>query len=104
MSNILASVYNNKLKHFISGEAVPVEEQQKSKEMKNAEATPTIDSLAPPPQPLCDTEKTQYEELINDLYQQLDDKVHPTKDNSINIRMWFHYARQFLTRTFFPVS
>ncbi|TSM60552.1 Kinesin heavy chain isoform 5C [Bagarius yarrelli] len=67
------------LNTFISGEAVPVEEQQKGKEKKNSEATPTIDSLAPPPQPLCDAEKTQYEELISDLYQQLDDK-----DDEIN--------------------
>ncbi|XP_053352566.1 kinesin heavy chain [Clarias gariepinus] len=69
----------NELKRWRKGEAVPVEEQQKSKETKNSEATPTIDSLAPPPQPLCDTEKVQYEELINDLYQQLDDK-----DDEIN--------------------
>ncbi|KAK2850438.1 hypothetical protein Q7C36_009221 [Tachysurus vachellii] len=69
----------NELKRWRRGEAVPVEEQQKSKEMKNSEATPTIESLAPPPQPLHDTEKTQYEELINELYQQLDDK-----DDEIN--------------------
>ncbi|KAF4086737.1 hypothetical protein AMELA_G00087790 [Ameiurus melas] len=69
----------NELKRWRRGEAVPVEEQQKSKEIKNSEATPTIDSLAPPPQPLCDTEKTKYEELISDLYQQLDDK-----DDEIN--------------------
>lgn len=82
---MFGSVWNNKRKRFTSGEAVPVEEQQKSKEMKNSEATPTIDSLAPPPQPLCDTEKTQYEELINDLYQQLDDKVHITANNTAHI-------------------
>ncbi|KAI5628565.1 kinesin heavy chain, partial [Silurus asotus] len=69
----------NELKRWRKGEAVPVEEQQKRKEIKNVEATPTIESLAPPPLPLCDTEKTQYEELINDLYQQLDDK-----DDEIN--------------------
>ncbi|MCJ8732218.1 hypothetical protein PDJAM_G00208810 [Pangasius djambal] len=76
---IIIQRLENELKRWRRGEAVPVEEQQKSKEMKNSEATPTIDSLAPPPQPLCDTEKTQYEELINDLYQQLDDK-----DDEIN--------------------
>ncbi|XP_036430851.1 kinesin heavy chain [Colossoma macropomum] len=69
----------NELKRWRKGEAVPVEEQHKSKEAKTSEATPIIDTLAPPPQPLCDTEKTQYEELINDLYQQLDDK-----DDEIN--------------------
>ncbi|XP_053090344.1 kinesin heavy chain isoform X1 [Pangasianodon hypophthalmus] len=76
---IIIQRLENELKRWRRGEAVPVEEQQKSKEMKNSEATPTIDSLAPPPQPLCDTEKTQYEELINDLYHQLDDK-----DDEIN--------------------
>ncbi|XP_053482441.1 kinesin heavy chain [Ictalurus furcatus] len=76
---IIIQRLENELKRWRRGEAVPVEEQQKSKEMKNLEATPTIDSLAPPPQPLCDTEKTKYEELISDLYQQLDDK-----DDEIN--------------------
>ncbi|XP_047012136.1 kinesin heavy chain [Ictalurus punctatus] len=76
---IIIQRLENELKRWRRGEAVPVEEQQKSKEMKNSEATPTIDSLAPPPQPLCDTEKTKYEELISDLYQQLDDK-----DDEIN--------------------
>ncbi|KAI4901394.1 hypothetical protein NFI96_018611 [Prochilodus magdalenae] len=65
----------NELKRWRKGEAVPVEEQHKSKEVKTSEATPIIETLAPPPQPLSDPEKTQYEELINDLYQQLDDKV-----------------------------
>lgn len=65
--------------------------------MKNLEATPTIDSLAPPPQPLCDTEKTKYEELISDLYQQLDDKVHTTNNNSIHMQLHYQqiYAREF---------
>uniref|UniRef100_A0A8B9L554 Kinesin-like protein n=1 Tax=Astyanax mexicanus TaxID=7994 RepID=A0A8B9L554_ASTMX len=69
----------NELKRWRKGESVPVEEQHKNKEAKTADATPIIDTVAPPPQPLCDTEKTQYEELINELYQQLDDK-----DDEIN--------------------
>ncbi|XP_062389638.1 kinesin heavy chain [Sardina pilchardus] len=69
----------NELKRWRKGEAVPVEEQTVPKEQKNAEATPMIESTAPPPPPLSDQEKTQYEELINDLYQQLDDK-----DDEIN--------------------
>ncbi|XP_048095583.1 kinesin heavy chain isoform X1 [Alosa alosa] len=69
----------NELKRWRKGEAVPVEEQTVPKEQKNAEATPMIESTAPPPLPLSDQEKTQYEELINDLYQQLDDK-----DDEIN--------------------
>ena len=60
----------------LPGEAVPVEEQSAPKEQKNAESTPLVETPAPAPAPpLADAEKTQYEELINDLYQQLDDKV-----------------------------
>ncbi|XP_030643401.1 kinesin heavy chain-like [Chanos chanos] len=69
----------NELKRWRKGETVPVEEQLSGKEQKNCDATPLIDSLAPPPAPLSDSEKTQYEELISDLYQQLDDK-----DDEIN--------------------
>uniref|UniRef100_A0AAZ3RHT2 Kinesin-like protein n=1 Tax=Oncorhynchus tshawytscha TaxID=74940 RepID=A0AAZ3RHT2_ONCTS len=71
------------LKRWRKGEAVPVEEQLSSKEKKSnsgdAMATPMIDTIAPPPIPLLDEEKTRYEGLITDLYQQLDDK-----DDEIN--------------------
>ncbi|KAK1797646.1 hypothetical protein P4O66_008012, partial [Electrophorus voltai] len=73
---IIIQRLENELKRWRKGETVPIEEQHNRKESKNAEATPIIDTLAPPPQPLSDPEKTQYEELINSLYQQLDDKVH----------------------------
>uniref|UniRef100_A0A8C8DCY5 Kinesin-like protein n=1 Tax=Oncorhynchus tshawytscha TaxID=74940 RepID=A0A8C8DCY5_ONCTS len=67
------------LKRWRKGEAVPVEEQLSSKEKKSnsgdAMATPMIDTIAPPPIPLLDEEKTRYEGLITDLYQQLDDKL-----------------------------
>ncbi|XP_076854444.1 kinesin heavy chain [Brachyhypopomus gauderio] len=76
---IIIQRLENELKRWRKGEKVPVEEQHNNKESKNSEATPIIDTLAPPPQPLSDTEKTQYEELINSLYQQLDDK-----DDEIN--------------------
>ncbi|KAA0715815.1 Kinesin heavy chain isoform 5A [Triplophysa tibetana] len=69
----------NELKRWRKGESVPVNEQLSNKDPKNSEATPVIDTSAPPPEPLCDSEKTQYEELINDLYLQLDDK-----DDEIN--------------------
>uniref|UniRef100_A0AAQ5ZIX0 Kinesin-like protein n=1 Tax=Amphiprion ocellaris TaxID=80972 RepID=A0AAQ5ZIX0_AMPOC len=61
------------------GESVPVEEQLSRNKKSGAEATAVIDSLAPPPVPLSNEEKTQYETLITDLYQQLDDK-----DDEIN--------------------
>ncbi|XP_062861525.1 kinesin heavy chain [Trichomycterus rosablanca] len=76
---IIIQRLENELKRWRKGEAVPIEEQRSSKEIKNSEPKPVIDALAPPPQPLSDTEKTQYESLINDLYQQLDDK-----DDEIN--------------------
>uniref|UniRef100_A0A4W4HHS8 Kinesin-like protein n=1 Tax=Electrophorus electricus TaxID=8005 RepID=A0A4W4HHS8_ELEEL len=76
---IIIQRLENELKRWRKGETVPIEEQHNRKESKNAEATPIIDTLAPPPQPLSDPEKTQYEELINSLYQQLDDK-----DDEIN--------------------
>uniref|UniRef100_A0A673KLX9 Kinesin heavy chain-like n=1 Tax=Sinocyclocheilus rhinocerous TaxID=307959 RepID=A0A673KLX9_9TELE len=69
----------NELKRWRKGETVPVDEQHNSKEVKNSEAAPIIDTSAPPPEPVSDSEKTQYEELINDLYHQLDDK-----DDEIN--------------------
>uniref|UniRef100_A0A8C1DNL9 Kinesin-like protein n=1 Tax=Cyprinus carpio carpio TaxID=630221 RepID=A0A8C1DNL9_CYPCA len=76
---IIIQRLENELKRWQKGEAVPVNEQHSSKEVKNSEAAPIIDTSAPPPEPLSDSEKTQYEELINDLYQQLDDK-----DDEIN--------------------
>ncbi|KAM3862359.1 kinesin heavy chain [Diretmus argenteus] len=78
---VMIQKLENELKRWRKGEAVPVEEQLSSKDKKSgaSEATPTIDTMAPPPAPLSDEEKTQYEHLITDLYQQLDDK-----DDEIN--------------------
>ncbi|XP_056321973.1 kinesin heavy chain [Danio aesculapii] len=76
---IIIQRLENELKRWRKGETVPVNEQHSNKESKNCEAAPVIDTSAPPPEPLSDAEKTQYEELINDLYQQLDDK-----DDEIN--------------------
>ncbi|XDV30552.1 hypothetical protein PO909_033458 [Leuciscus waleckii] len=76
---IIIQRLENELKRWRKGENVPVNEQHSSKESKNSEAAPVIDTSAPPPEPLPDSEKTRYEELINDLYQQLDDK-----DDEIN--------------------
>lgn len=60
---------------------MPVEEQLNSRKKNNSsEAIAVMDSLAPPPVPLTDEEKTQYETLITTLYQQLDDKVSLTSD------------------------
>uniref|UniRef100_A0A6Q2YUN3 Kinesin-like protein n=1 Tax=Esox lucius TaxID=8010 RepID=A0A6Q2YUN3_ESOLU len=69
------------LKRWRKGEAVPVTEQLSSKEKKSssdATATLVIDTMAPPLVPLLEEEKSRYEELITDLYQQLDDKVGDT--------------------------
>ncbi|XP_029937103.1 kinesin heavy chain [Myripristis murdjan] len=78
---IMIQKLENELKRWRKGEAVPVEEQLSSKDKKTSgsEATPVIDTFALPAAPLSDEEKTQYENLITDLYQQLDDK-----DDEIN--------------------
>uniref|UniRef100_A0AAQ5X2Z1 Kinesin-like protein n=1 Tax=Amphiprion ocellaris TaxID=80972 RepID=A0AAQ5X2Z1_AMPOC len=77
--NIMIQKLENELKRWRKGESVPVEEQLSRNKKSGAEATAVIDSLAPPPVPLSNEEKTQYETLITDLYQQLDDK-----DDEIN--------------------
>uniref|UniRef100_A0A8C4E5F6 Kinesin-like protein n=1 Tax=Dicentrarchus labrax TaxID=13489 RepID=A0A8C4E5F6_DICLA len=79
--NIIIQKLENELKRWRKGESVPVEEQLSSKNKKSSssETTAVIDSLALPPVPLSDEEKTQYETLISDLYHQLDDK-----DDEIN--------------------
>ncbi|CAL8267017.1 unnamed protein product [Lota lota] len=78
---IMIQKLENELKRWRKGEAVPVEEQLSNKESKRggSEATPTIETLAPSTAPLADEEKTQYENLITELYQQLDEK-----DDEIN--------------------
>lgn len=58
-----------------AGESVPVEEQLSSRNKKGNSESALVDALALPPAPLSDGEKSQYEALITDLYQQLDDKV-----------------------------
>ncbi|XP_075968344.1 kinesin heavy chain-like [Anarhichas minor] len=78
--NVMLQKQENELKRWRKGESVPVEEQLSSRNKKSSsEATAVMDSLAPPPVPLSDEQKTQYETLITDLYHQLDDK-----DDEIN--------------------
>ncbi|XP_071328605.1 kinesin heavy chain-like isoform X1 [Trachinotus anak] len=78
--NIMMQKLENELKRWRKGESVPVEEQLSSRNKKSSsETTVAMDSLAQPPAPLSDKEKTQYETLITNLYQQLDDK-----DDEIN--------------------
>ncbi|XP_036965104.1 kinesin heavy chain-like isoform X3 [Acanthopagrus latus] len=76
--NVVIQKLENELKRWRKGESVPVEEQLSGRNKKGGsssnEATVVIDSLAPPPVPLSDGEKMQYETLITDLYHQLDDK------------------------------
>ncbi|XP_017296375.1 kinesin heavy chain isoform X1 [Kryptolebias marmoratus] len=79
--SIMIQKVENELKRWRKGECVPVEEQLSSRNMKSSTETPTvIDSLAPTTLPLSEEEKTQYETLITNLYQQLDDK-----DDEINL-------------------
>ncbi|XP_042283119.1 kinesin heavy chain-like isoform X1 [Thunnus albacares] len=73
--NIVIQKLENELKRWRKGESVPVDEQLSSRAKKSSsDTTAVIESLAPPPVPLSDEEKTQYETLITDLYHQLDDK------------------------------
>uniref|UniRef100_A0A3Q2P013 Kinesin-like protein n=1 Tax=Fundulus heteroclitus TaxID=8078 RepID=A0A3Q2P013_FUNHE len=79
--SIMIQKLENELKRWRKGEAVPVEEQLSNRNKKSAAETPAvIESLAPPTVPLCEEEKVQYETLITNLYQQLDDK-----DDEINL-------------------
>ncbi|XP_026000117.1 kinesin heavy chain-like [Astatotilapia calliptera] len=77
--NIMIQKLENELKRWRKGESVPVEEQLGNRNKKcSSETAAAIDSLAPPPVALSVEEKSQYETLITDLYQQLDDKVSRT--------------------------
>ncbi|XP_013855134.1 kinesin heavy chain isoform 5C, partial [Austrofundulus limnaeus] len=79
--SIMLQKQENELKRWRKGESVPVEEQMSSRTMKSNTETPkVIDSLDPPTVILSEEEKTQYETLITNLYQQLDDK-----DDEINL-------------------
>ncbi|XP_028992966.1 kinesin heavy chain-like isoform X2 [Betta splendens] len=78
--NVIIQRLENELKRWRKGESVPAEEQLNSRNKKNSrELTVVMDSLALPHVPLSDEEKTHYETLITNLYQQLDDK-----DDEIN--------------------
>ncbi|XP_054643559.1 kinesin heavy chain-like isoform X2 [Dunckerocampus dactyliophorus] len=61
----------SELKRWRKGDSVPVEEQNRSKKNSSDEG---IDSLAPAIIPLSNEEKMQYEALITQLYNQLDEK------------------------------
>ncbi|XP_014830020.1 PREDICTED: kinesin heavy chain isoform 5C-like, partial [Poecilia mexicana] len=79
--SIMIQKLENELKRWRKGESVPVEEQLSNRSKKiNTEAPAAIESLAPPTVPLSEEEKGQYETLITNLYQQLDDK-----DDEINL-------------------
>ncbi|XP_024118478.1 kinesin heavy chain isoform X3 [Oryzias melastigma] len=74
--SIMIQKLESELKRWRKGESVPVEEQLSSRNKKNSsETTVLTESVAPP----TEEEKMQYEKLITDLYQQLDDK-----DDEIN--------------------
>ncbi|XP_033932810.1 kinesin heavy chain-like, partial [Pseudochaenichthys georgianus] len=78
--NVVIQKLENELKRWRKGESVPVVEQLSSRnKQSSSETSAVIDSLVPPPAPLSDGEKTQYETLITELYQQLD-----YKDDDIN--------------------
>ncbi|XP_047226443.1 kinesin heavy chain-like [Girardinichthys multiradiatus] len=79
--SIMIQKLENELKRWRKGESVPVEEQLSNRNKKSSTETPAvIESLAPPTAPLSEEEKIQYETLITNLYQQLDDK-----DDEINL-------------------
>ncbi|XP_030614132.1 kinesin heavy chain-like isoform X2 [Archocentrus centrarchus] len=77
---IMIQKLENELKRWRKGESVPVEEQLSNRNKKSSsETTAVTDGLAVAPVPLSEEEKVQYETLITDLYQQLDNK-----DDEIN--------------------
>ncbi|MED6247679.1 Kinesin heavy chain isoform 5C [Ataeniobius toweri] len=79
--SIMIQKLENELKRWRKGESVPVEEQLSNRNKKSSTEMPAvIESLAPPTAPLSEEEKIQYETLITNLYQQLDDK-----DDEINL-------------------
>ncbi|MEQ2220723.1 Kinesin heavy chain isoform 5C [Ilyodon furcidens] len=79
--SIMIQKLENELKRWRKGESVPVEEQLSNRNKKSSNETPAvIESLAPSTAPLSEEEKIQYETLITNLYQQLDDK-----DDEINL-------------------
>ncbi|KAJ0005316.1 hypothetical protein NQD34_015210 [Periophthalmus magnuspinnatus] len=68
------------LQRWRKGEAVPLE-QQTHRDKKLASDWPTVVTEAPPPVPVTNEERAQYESLITDLYKQLDDK-----DDDLNLQ------------------
>ncbi|XP_072300096.1 kinesin heavy chain-like [Eucyclogobius newberryi] len=68
------------LQRWRKGEAVPLE-QQTHRDKKLASDWPTVVTETPPPLPVTNEERAQYESLITDLYKQLDDK-----DDDLNLQ------------------